>query len=51
VPEEYIVGKAWLSYWPPQLWSVIPDYNVEPGATTGLFGRPLALAPPTLSGH
>lgn len=25
--ETYIVGKAWLSYWPPQHWGVIPHYD------------------------
>jgi signal peptidase I len=24
LPRENIVGKAWLSYWPPPLWGVIP---------------------------
>jgi signal peptidase I len=27
VPAQDIVGKAWVSYWPPQLWGVIPDYS------------------------
>lgn len=25
--EQYIVGKAWLSYWPPRRWGVIPHYE------------------------
>ncbi len=25
VPTRDIVGKAWVSYWPPQLWGLIPD--------------------------
>lgn len=25
--EAYIVGKAWVSYWPPQEWGVIPHYD------------------------
>lgn len=25
--ESYIVGKAWLSYWPPRDWGVIPHYD------------------------
>jgi signal peptidase I len=24
---KYIVGKAWISYWPPQNWGVIPHYE------------------------
>jgi signal peptidase I len=28
LPEPLIVGKAWLSYWPPQEWAVIPHYNL-----------------------
>ncbi len=24
---KYIVGKAWLSYWPPRYWGVIPHYS------------------------
>ncbi len=27
VPTRDIIGKAWVSYWPPQLWGVIPDYS------------------------
>jgi signal peptidase I len=25
--EQYIVGKAWISYWPPQNWGIIPHYT------------------------
>ncbi len=25
LPKENIVGKAWVSYWPPQEWGVVPD--------------------------
>lgn len=28
--EEFIIGKAWISYWPPSLWSVVPHYDLEP---------------------
>lgn len=24
LPEDKIVGKAWLSYWPPELWGLLP---------------------------
>jgi signal peptidase I len=27
LPEENIVGKAWLCYWPPQLWGMVPHYS------------------------
>ncbi len=27
--ESYIVGKAWISYWPPRDWGVIPHYSYE----------------------
>ncbi len=26
---DLIVGKAWVSYWPPQYWSVVPRYALE----------------------
>lgn len=26
---KYIIGKAWLSYWPPQEWGLVPNYPVE----------------------
>ena len=28
-PRQRIVGKAWLSYWPPRLWGVIPHQSYE----------------------
>jgi signal peptidase I len=28
LPENYIVGRAWLSYWPPQDWGQIPLWNL-----------------------
>ena len=32
LPKEKIVGKAWLSYWPPELWGVMPhaEYSGVP---------------------
>lgn len=27
LPRDNIIGKAWLSYWPPRLWGPIPDPN------------------------
>lgn len=28
VPHQNIVGKAWLSIWPPKRWGTIPEYNL-----------------------
>lgn len=28
LPEEDIVGRAWLSYWPPSLWGVVPRWDI-----------------------
>lgn len=25
LPRDKIVGKAWISYWPPRLWGLVPD--------------------------
>ena len=27
LPKDNIIGKAWISYWPPQMWGLIPDAN------------------------
>jgi len=27
LPRENIIGKAWVSYWPPQYWMIIPHYS------------------------
>jgi signal peptidase I len=27
LPRDNIIGKAWISYWPPQYWMVIPHYS------------------------
>ena len=29
LPQELVIGKAWLSYWPPQYWSVVPHYDLD----------------------
>jgi signal peptidase I len=29
LPQENIIGKAWLSTWPPDYWGVVPDYPLE----------------------
>lgn len=28
LPREKIIGKAWLSIWPPSEWGIIPDYSL-----------------------
>ncbi len=32
IPEELIVGQAWLRVWPLNRWGLIQHYNIEPGA-------------------
>jgi len=29
VPRENIIGKAWLSTWPPDCWGVVPEYELS----------------------
>ena len=29
VPRQNIVGKAWLSIWPPNKWEAVPDYPLQ----------------------
>jgi signal peptidase I len=29
VPRQNIIGKAWLSIWPPDKWELVPDYNLQ----------------------
>ncbi len=31
LPRDEIIGKAWLSYWPPELWQVVPHIDYEGG--------------------
>lgn len=31
LPGDEIVGKAWISYWPPELWQVVPHIDYENG--------------------
>ncbi len=33
VPREDIIGKAWLSIWPPSVWQVVPDYPLNEALT------------------
>ncbi|MCB0062689.1 MAG: signal peptidase I [Caldilineaceae bacterium] len=32
IPEELVVGQAWLRVWPMNRWGLIKHYNLEPGA-------------------
>jgi signal peptidase I len=34
VPRENIVGKAWITYWPPYRWRLIPSSKVNVGTPT-----------------
>lgn len=27
LPKENIIGKAWISYWPPKYWGILPHYS------------------------
>ena len=29
VPRQNIIGKVWLSIWPPSLWGLVPDYPLQ----------------------
>ncbi len=29
VPQQNIIGKAWLLIWPPGEWGIVPDYSLE----------------------
>jgi signal peptidase I len=29
LPQELVIGKAWVSYWPPKYWSTVPHYNLS----------------------
>ena len=29
VPHEKIIGKAWVSMWPPDKWGLVPNYSLE----------------------
>ncbi len=45
LPLHYIVGKAWVSYWPPQRWALVPgvdysDFNVQVHSGQSAAGMP-----------
>lgn len=29
LPREDIIGKAWVSYWPPKLWGIVQHYSLD----------------------
>ncbi len=31
LPRDEIIGKAWISYWPPELWQIVPHIDYENG--------------------
>jgi signal peptidase I len=34
VPRQNIIGKAWITYWPPYKWRLIPSYSVNVNTQT-----------------
>jgi signal peptidase I len=47
VPRQNIVGKAWITYWPPYRWRLIPNYKISVG-TQAADNTQLSLALKTL---
>ncbi len=44
VPRQNIIGKAWITYWPPYLWGSIPSYPLNNGQPSAYIdGLTLAL--------
>jgi signal peptidase I len=46
-PRQNIVGKAWITYWPPYRWRLIPNYKISVG-TQAADNTQLSLALKTL---
>jgi len=46
VPGESIVGKAWLSIWPPKDWGLAPNYDLQLEPSDQTFFLPNAAAEP-----
>jgi signal peptidase I len=36
IPEELVVGKAWLRVWPFSVFGLVPHYELEPGASASV---------------
>jgi signal peptidase I len=47
VPRQNIIGKAWITYWPPYRWRLIPNYIINVG-TQAAGSTELSLALKTL---
>ena len=45
LPQKDIIGKAWLSYWPPQQWAIIQTPSFANGEPTNPDSLPAAPAP------
>ncbi|UCH50527.1 MAG: signal peptidase I [Chloroflexota bacterium] len=43
VPRENIVGKAWITYWPPYRWSTIEHYPLNAGVQAAITELSLAI--------
>jgi signal peptidase I len=39
VPRQNIIGKAWITYWPPYLWGSIPSYPVNINQQSTVLNR------------
>jgi signal peptidase I len=40
LPRENIVGKAWITYWPPYRWSLMKHYTLNAGTQAAKVGEP-----------
>jgi signal peptidase I len=40
LPRENIVGKAWITYWPPYRWSLMEHYTLNAGTQAAKVGEP-----------
>jgi len=41
VPRQNIVGKAWITYWPPYQWGLIPSHALSVNPQTADLGGPI----------
>ena len=37
VPRENMVGKAWISIWPPDIWGLVPDFPLQEQLATSII--------------
>ena len=40
VPRENIIGRAWITYWPPYRWGIIKHYKLNVGKQAAEVGKP-----------